>query len=311
MKIKGIGIDVPDARVDGDMSKLQRELEFFAECGFDTVELTVPGLYLILNGRLDQRRAEKTTAILEQFPFTYTLHLPDNLNLARAEDPSFAYSIASECLDFASAAHAEVAVYHCGLDFLEANDEQRIEAGRKQEIELLRRLASMAQSLDIVVAIENSDPRRGEGDRAAALGISGLEVRSRHPALDPIAVAAEVNEIAHPNVGMTLDFGHFFLASALTGQEYLSTVDAVSVRVDHLHLNDNFGKLGSEGLTKMEEAVQGLSDCHLPPGMGSIPLRESLGYLSDFSGYIILELRAAYHLHFPDAVRWVRGLTNI
>ena len=293
------------------MAKLRMEFDFFAACGFDAVELSIPGLYLILNGRLDERRAERTQAILRQFSFRYTLHLPDNLNLASPAEPKSAYSIACECLSFAAAARAEVAVYHCGLDFVETKDLQALGAARRQEVEQLQSLASKAEQHGVLIAVENSDPRRGEQLQLAALSISGSEARQLHPALDPSAVAAEVAEVGHPNVGMTLDFGHFYLASALTGQEFLPTIEAVSRRVDHIHLNDNFGRLAPAGLSRMDEALLGLADCHLPPGMGSIPLRDSLGFFTDFAGYIILELRPAYQLYFAEAVRWVRDLTNV
>lgn len=310
MKIKGIGIDVPDARIDGDMEALRRELEFFAACGFDAVELTVAGFYLIISGRLDERRAARIVAILAQYPFSYTLHLPDELSLASADDLRMEHSIFSACLDFAAQARVSVAVYHSGLCGLAAAELKHAEERRAREIEQLRLLAQKASEHDILIAVENGDPSPAESAAVAERAMSGAEARSRRPALDPLAVAAEVEEVAHPNVGMTLDLGHFYLASALTGQEFLPTIDAVASRVDHLHLNDNFGRNPSREPSRMKQAIYGLGDCHLPPGMGSIPLREAFGLLSDFSGFIILELRPSYRLHFPEALGWVRSLIN-
>ena len=55
MRLQGIGIDIDDARVNGDLQILDSELACFQSFGFDVVELTTSGLFFIFNGKLHQK----------------------------------------------------------------------------------------------------------------------------------------------------------------------------------------------------------------------------------------------------------------
>ena len=87
METRGIGIDINDDRVNGDLTVLQHDLDYFQECGIDVIELTTSGLFFIFNGKLHQKRAQSIDQVLRRYPFRYTLHLPDCLDLSNLANP--------------------------------------------------------------------------------------------------------------------------------------------------------------------------------------------------------------------------------
>lgn len=305
-----MGIDVNDSRINGDLNILDKELEFFKYCGFTVVELTTSGLFFILNGSLNKKRAEKIYRVLKRYPFMYTLHLPDNLNLAVSENPEKEYKIFSSCIEFADIVNAEVVVYHCGLNLLNMDSAAELEKYRNREINALKNLAAYTYGKNIIIAVENTAPLDFEDEIIKKRKIEKKELQYFHPSLYPEEIAGEIKEIDMQNIGITLDLGHLFLSTQLTGKDFLKTVEKVAPYIVHIHLNDNFGINNSSYHTRMDEPIYGLGDCHLPPGYGDIPIRDAFKYLHDFQGRIILELRSEYRNDFSEAFVWVNKLID-
>jgi sugar phosphate isomerase/epimerase len=306
MELKGIGIDVDDGRVHGNLEILAADLEFFARCGFDAVELTTTGLFFILNGTLHAQRARSISQLLKRFPFRYTLHLPDCLNLASSAFPALERNIFAACIEFAGLVGAELLVYHCGLSFLHVDSSEKRREAALAEVEALRSLAEAAQRSGILVTVENSDPEPGEVALISARGLGPDELRVLHPALYLDGVAEQVRRAGSPNLGLTLDPGHLFLAAQLTGESFLDSIERNAPLVRHLHLNDNFGRNSVSGHNRMEQALYGEADCHLPLGLGAIPLPEVLRRLASFSGYVIFEMRPEYRDFLPHSIAWLK-----
>jgi sugar phosphate isomerase/epimerase len=188
VQIRGIGIDINDERVHGDLHVLGDELDYFRQCGFEAVELTTSGLYFIFNGRLNRDRTRKIREVLTQFPFRYTLHLPDVLNLCNSPDPDLDLAIFSACIDFASAVGARVLVYHSGQTFYNLESpEQRAEAVER-ESSALADLAEQAQKAEILITVENTNPGTKELELVKEKGLSKEQIRLLHPALYPDAI---------------------------------------------------------------------------------------------------------------------------
>ena len=76
-----IGAKIDEVRIDGDLSRLRQDLEYFAQIGLEAVELPVHGLDAIKNGRLDEAQIAKINRIISDFDFTYSVHAPNPLNL--------------------------------------------------------------------------------------------------------------------------------------------------------------------------------------------------------------------------------------
>ena len=63
MHITGIGINADADQLNGSLSQLEKTLSFFHSCGFDSVELSLHGLDVIINGRLQQQWIDKIHSI--------------------------------------------------------------------------------------------------------------------------------------------------------------------------------------------------------------------------------------------------------
>jgi sugar phosphate isomerase/epimerase len=304
--VKGIGIDVDDNRVHGDLDVLAAELEFFAACGFDVVELTTTGLFFVFEGKLNAQRARSIRQTLKRYPFRYTLHLPDCLNLACSQAPALERSIFAACIEFAALVGAQVLVYHCGLNLLQLDSPEQRREAVEAEAEALGRLSEQARRAGVLVAMENCNPEPGEPGLIGSRGLGPAELRELHPALYLEGVAEQLRRVGSPNLGLTLDPGHLFLSVPFTGESFLDTIARNAPLVRHLHLNDNFGRNPGPGHSRMEQVLYGEADCHLPLGMGAIPLPELILRLRSYSGYVIFEMRPEYRDFLPGSIAWLK-----
>jgi sugar phosphate isomerase/epimerase len=311
MEIRGIGIDINDGRVNGDLEVLQRELDYFQLCAFDVVELTTSGLFIIFNGRLHMGRAQAVDRILRRYPFHYTLHLPDCLNLGRKPDSELAKRIFHSCIEFADLVGAAILVYHSGQDYLDVASEHERKRAWEVETAALAQISEKARSAGITVTVENQNPHAAEAELLAKRGISREQLKLFHPALFPAAIGRQIEQINSPNLGMTLDPGHLFLAVELTGEDFLAAVEGQAKHIKHLHLNDNFGKNPSALYSRMEQPLFGQGDCHLPLGMGAMPIRECLKRLAGYTGYVIFEMRPEYRNHLPESIEALKKLAQV
>ena len=85
MAVKGVGIDIHSPRIDGNLEVLERDLAYYAGCGFDYAEIPVHGVDAIFAGELLDRRVQQVKEVLARFDLGYTVHAPDSVNLFDVE----------------------------------------------------------------------------------------------------------------------------------------------------------------------------------------------------------------------------------
>jgi sugar phosphate isomerase/epimerase len=323
MNIAGICINGDCAHFGGSLERLVEDLTFFQECDFDGVEVSVDGLDAVIGGRVVRSRLDQIRTITESFDFLYTVHSPGRMNLAfPPQEPGGVPDLALEKAVFAAyleccaAIGAEVMVYHSGLIALHEvahglrplPDEEMLEAARQREVSALRELLPLAAEHGVVVAMENRDPHPWEIATLLRSGRMPDELLTYHSGLSIPHLVRQVEEVNHPNLGMTLDLGHLILAANVCGFDYLEAIRQAAPHVRHIHGHDNFGRLGSIFDALHARIPYGDGDLHLPPGWGTIPHQESLAQLPDYEGFYVLEIRPRFHAHFAEALRTTRDL---
>ncbi len=306
MRIKGIGIDAHSPRLDGSLEVLEHDLTLFQRVGFDYVEIPVHGVDAILGGKLNERRVKEVQEILARFDLQYTVHSPDPLNLCDVGGKRRSHfqarcrldlqkAVFRASLEFTEAIGAEIMVYHGGATNPPNNNSEEaglsVERLKEIEREALSELASFAATLGIVIGVEN-------------IGSTSYSARIAE-------LVEQVREINHPNVGITLDFGHAYLTARHLGYDFLEAVELAAPYIVHTHVHDNFGRmvaLPHDDVPYIHTAPFGVNDMHLPPGWGEIPYREVFSCLKDYQGVVLMELKPRYGPYFEEALQETRRL---
>jgi len=289
------------------------------------VELSSHGLDVVIGGRLQQRQVNRVRAITERFDFVYTVHAPDRLNLAFPQQgPSGTPELAHEqdvfvaCLDFSAAIGAGVMVIHSGLMALQRAalglealpDDEALERAREQEVSALCVLMPLAAERGVVVAMENRNPHPWEVTTLVRADLPADQLLKYHAGLAIPALVRQVKTVNHPNLGLTLDLAHLFLAAHQCGFDFLEAIRQAAPYVRHLHGNDNFGRPGGLFDRLLDRLPYGDGDLHLPPGWGTIPHVGALAQLPDYEGLYILEIHPRFREHFSQALETMRDIVR-
>ena len=310
MKVHGLGIDIPDQRVDGRRQVLVDALTQAQDLGFQLAELSIPSLNVIINGELIPQRAEAIKQVIAPFDLRYSVHAPGRTNLAFGRDPELEYRVLEACVRFCHAIDARALVYHSGLQALDAArtgmaglpSDEELARGAEREAAALRRLAPIAADLDVIIGMENGDPHLWEYAVLKREGQDSDALAKFHARMRTSALAGQAEAVNHPNVGITLDLAHLHLATQALGEDYLEAISTAAPWVRHLHINDNFGKLDAGVDYEGYRLPYGEADLHLPPGWGRIPFAEAFARLGDYEGNIVLEIKERYRDHLGEAL---------
>ncbi|TWH45536.1 sugar phosphate isomerase/epimerase [Sporomusa sp. KB1] len=304
MKIKGIAINADASVIDGSLAVLQRELDYYQEQGFSYVELSPHGVGAIYGGRLDRTRMIELKELLARYPFRYTVHGLNPLNLMAADPVNRIGFIAS--LEFTAAVNAEIMVYHAGRyipeeDFLLATRHNPTSQERasmwQQECAGLREMGQLADQFGITIAVENARPYTNISDYCYAESLEAL--------------AKMVREVNHSQIRVTLDTGHAYLAACHYGYDLLPSVTQLAPYVRHIHLHDNFGRASTSWERKQHElAGMGRGDMHMPIGWGDVPAQEIISRLPNYQGVITVELRPRYREQYRRAMLTTQALVK-
>lgn len=253
-----IGVNLPEVALEA----LPATLEALAQDGFDALEYCLSDHPLIISGEIKWEYVRHVQDILRRYPFRYTAHIGNGLNLRSAE----AFALHKQVLMASIQLCAEMGLSPLTLHFEEASPHLPVEeAFFEAHIEA----ADLAQHLGVALVIEN------------------IEVEHYGKVLDMLRRAN------HPNLNMTLDIGHLFLASQYFGHPYLEAVKECAPFVRHLHLSDNTGifepmRIQNQNLYNTlplsYRFTFGRGDIHLPPFWGTIPIQEVLATVCD-AGY--------------------------
>ncbi len=253
----------------------EEELRFARELGYNAVEVAIDGTGMVFGGRL---HPQMLRAALERFgrhDFRYSVHGPSSLDLRDRANREIQLALARASLQFCRELGGRVLVLHFEQKSRDPEDEAAFE-------DAVRRLSDEA------------------GD--VLLGIENIEVERVEPVVEC------VRRIDRPNVVMTLDVGHAYLAAAYFRFDFFQAIRAALPYVRHVHVNDNFGRYDPLRLenftlyrtqTPVDTFPLGKGDLHFPAGWGAIPLKEVFEVLRGFRGSVIHEYR--YNLFLGSA----------
>ncbi|TMI89648.1 MAG: sugar phosphate isomerase/epimerase [Bacillati bacterium ANGP1] len=253
----------------------EEELRFARRLGYTAVEISMDGTGLVFGGQLHPQMLREALAAFAKHDFRYSIHSPSSLDLRDRANRENHLALARAALQFCREVGGRVLVIHFEQQSQDPEDEAAFE-------DAIRRLSDEA----------------GE----VLLGIENIEVERVDPVIDC------VRRINRPNVVMTLDVGHAYLASVYFRFDVFEAIRSALPFVRHVHVNDNFGRYDPLRLenftlyrtqTPADTYPLGKGDLHLPVGWGTIPLEKVFGLLRGFRGTVVHEYR--YNLFLGSA----------
>lgn len=253
----------------------EEELRFARRLGYTAAEISMDGTGLMFDGRPHPRMLPQALAAFAKQDFRYSVHSPSSLDLRDRPNREIQMALARSTLEFTKQVGGRVLVLHFEQRSPDPNDEAAFE-------EAILRLSDEA----------------GE----VLLGVENIEVERIEP------VVGCVRRINRPNVTMTLDVGHAYLAATHFRFPFLEAIRSALPLVRHVHVNDNFGRYNPLRLenftlyrtqTPADTFPLGKGDLHLPVGWGGIPLEKVFEVLRGYQGTVIHEYR--YNLFLESA----------
>jgi len=298
-----IGSQINEVRIDGDLERLLADLESFRSFGLAAAEISAHGIDAIRNGRLDWRRTAEVRSILNRFPFRYSVHAPNSLNLMEHDQFDLHIEVLRASLEFTREIGGEVLVVHPGRYLVEEAfavtspfdpPEAEKERLREREAEAVGRVAE--EFPEVIIGLENARPYLHHSPYCYA------EI--------PAELARQVRRIGRRNVRITLDLGHLYMAARFYRLDPVREAAAVADLVGHIHVHDNFGEAVYYSEKQQTHQLPfGRGDSHMPPGWGDIPLAALLEKLpAAYRGLLIIELRSRYFSATGEAARNLRVL---
>lgn len=311
-----IGINLDGSYLNGSLATLDQALARAVDLGYDAAEISGYGANVVINGHLHKERVKLVCEITKRYPLNYTVHGPCELNLCLDDEEDTAERAMLAYLEFSGEIGATAYVYHSGLinlsePYLGISDLPSDDALRdreQREVVALQRLAPRAAELGVTIGMENRDPHVYEVGTLRRFGLPIDQLPRYHQGLLVPNVIAQIEQVGHPAVAMTLDFGHTYIAAQICDFDFLEAVSLAAPYVKHIHMHDNVGKLDGFSPSQGERLPLGQGDLHLPPGWGAIPLQAAMERLASYSSVVTLEIRPRYHDHLAEALQTARRI---
>ncbi|MBN2419389.1 MAG: sugar phosphate isomerase/epimerase [Deltaproteobacteria bacterium] len=284
-----IGSQINEVRTDGNLDILKQDLDYFQDIGLCAVEIPPHGLDVIKNGRLDKKRLKAVKEILSDHDFLYTVHAPNPLNLMDRDRPEIHLKVFHASLVFAQEIGANIVVYHAGRYIPEEAFYANFECNRliRTKEELLDFEAGLLAQLadeypQVTICIENARPYRHHSPYCYGEDLKEL--------------TTQVVRIHRPNVRITLDCGHLFMAARYFCYDLIIAVKEAAPWISHCHVHDNFGDACFYNEKQQTHQISfGKGDSHMPVGWGDIPFKDILAAMRQhYKGCFIMELRTRY-----------------
>jgi sugar phosphate isomerase/epimerase len=284
-----IGSNINEVRVDGSLKALHRDLTAFLGFSLTAAEISIHGLDGVKNGCLDQRRTSEIQKLLADFPFKYSTHAPNPLNLMDKNLPDLHRDVLHASLEFSARIGAQCMVYHPGRYLVEEEFGVRgqisLTSQEKQglldhEAEILGEAANTFP--EVIIAMENARPYLYHSPYCYA------EV--------PTELIRQIRRMNRDTIRMNLDFGHLHLSAHHYNLDAAAEVRAAAPFIAHCHVHDNFGRsVYASQKTQTHQIPFGQGDSHMPVGWGSVPFRDLFAeFIHDYKGLLICELRSRY-----------------
>lgn len=303
-----IGVSMHPPAVQGELDRLEAELDEIEAAGADCAELVMLGLDIVSGGKILRARMDTLLSILARHRFEYTLHLPYELNLMHETAGEVYAELFRVGIEAAREASCGILIFHAGCSTLsEKNlaeyyyprygrssipelEAKLIEAECRQ----LRELSDMAG--DILLCLENG-PIYHPGQ--VSCGWTGK------------AMADFARLVDRPNFRLTYDIGHAWMLCKRSGRDFLQDAADALPCIGHLHMHDNCGRtLDMSRETFDHRILCGVGDIHLPLGWGNIPVADLLKVLAPYSGIINLETEYRFRDSYARDIAWLREMTK-
>lgn len=219
-----------------------KEIEEIGQLGFDYIELTMDPPEAIPEKILQQKKA--ILNLLNQYGMEIMAHLPTFLWTSDLYESLREVSINEnfKALEAAAELGIKKAILH--PSYITGLGKFLIDKSKQYAMASIEAILKRATSLKIKICLENMFPQT-------------------HFLYHP----HEFQEVfdAFPEIRLTLDIGHAYIG----GERHraLEFIQTYGHRIDHLHVNDNFGK----------------EDNHLPVGAGTIDFERVMKALNEIS----------------------------
>ena len=301
MAFRSVGISLPLVHLEG-VRGLAGDLQALKIAGPDFVEIWPHHLGVILGGGLDPTRLRLVQEPLLETDLVYSVHAPLEVNLMDLAAYDLQRNVLEASLRFANGIGAEVVVCHAGQRVGSRDSRYSFRDQLAAERYALKEAGDLAGELDVTIAVENYYP----------------ELPILHGVVYDYSVwlselAEQISAVEHTAVGICLDVGHAALAAGVFGFDYLEECAAAAPLVRHIHLHDNLRETNLTGVPPVSEHhVYGLGDLHLPPGRGTIPLRDTFLEV-DFpeNPTCCVELSPDFYSLAPEALQAARELGEL
>jgi sugar phosphate isomerase/epimerase len=243
--------------------------------GFTYVQVPSPPPSVLVHPRDAHRHASALSDTLGTAGLRPVLHGPGSVRVGSRHGDLALQGLIS----YAAEVGASHVIYHAA----NLPDEPASEDGRLAETRSLAALASHAERLGVIIALENLAPVYPAPD---ALSFS------------PMILRTMVKRISSPAVGLCLDVGHANIVAGLRHTDPLELIGPALDRAVIFHLHDNLG--GRHDHTESPELDPLRLDLHLAPGRGTVPWQRIAPLLARKRGApLILEI----HPPRPSAAR--------
>ena len=315
--VRDIGINLKAPGSAFTLRELELALGKLRELGYPLVEIDPSSFPLIIDGELRPRQLADFVAVTRNSGLRFSVHGFGRLNLAYDPRHDLCRRVMRAQIELCSAVAATRLVYHSGLQALEEVrngvrgtllTDQELEEGARREAAALRDLSRAAADAGVIIGMENLDPHLWEHNLIKGFGLPRAAIDKHLARLRIGPIVRQLEAIGHPNVGMTLDVAHLYMAAQDLGFAYLDAVSEAAPWVRHLHVTDNFGRLDFGCQGEPERRAFGEADLHMPPGWGSIPYREVFARLPDYGGDLVLEIEPGFEEYYAEAREAMRSI---
>jgi sugar phosphate isomerase/epimerase len=214
--------------------------------GFRFVQVPSPPPSVLVSPRESIRHAAALSEALGTAGLQPILHGPGSVKAGTS-----AGDLALEGLiSYAAEVGAARVVYHA------ANfpDEPASEDARLAETRSLAALATRAERLGVIIALENLAPVYPCPEALSFI---------------PLTLRSVSKRISSPAVGLCLDIGHANIVAQLRRTDPLDLIEPVLDRTVLFHLHDNLGARRDDPGSPEIDPLR--LDLHLPPGRGNVP----------------------------------------
>lgn len=317
IRVRDIGVTLKVPTDAFPLRALETGLAFLQATGFMLVEIEPTPFGVIVDGGIRQRQLDRLAAVLAGSGLRFSVHGFGRLNLAYDPRHDLCRRIMRCQIELCRAVGATRLVYHSGLQALEevrtgARESllgpEELAEGARREVAALKELGRVAADAGVLIAVENLDPHLWEHQLVRRFDLPDADIDRHLARLRVGPIVRQLEAVDHPNVGMTLDVAHLYLAANDLGFPYLEAVREAAPWVRHLHVTDNFGRLDTGNPSEGDRRPYGEADLHLPPGWGSIPFREVFAWLPDYRDDLILEIGPGFEDCLAEARTAVRDM---